>query len=64
MVSKLNEDHGLGSFVFSKVSDVQESTFGQLVNSDVSKPDIESLVLRVQQTGESAMHLRPVQSNS
>ncbi len=47
VVSELDEDHGLGSFVFSKVSDVQESTLGQLVDGDVSEPNVESLVLGI-----------------
>ena len=64
VVSELDEDHGLGSFGFSEVSDVQERTLGQLVNGDVSEPNVESLVLGIQQAGECAMHLGPVQSDS
>jgi len=57
VVPHLHEDHGYCSFGFSEVSNVQEGTFGQFVDGDVSEPNVESLVSLVQQAGESAMHL-------
>lgn len=64
MVSDLHEDQGEGTLAFGEICEVHEGALGKFADGDVAQPDVEALVLRVQETGKGGVDQRTVETNS
>lgn len=63
MVSVLDHDHGGSLVAFSEVGKIHEGAFVELVDGDISKPDIEPLFIFIQQAGVVVVEYWGVQTN-
>ena len=64
MISVLNEDNFLAVRLLAKVHQVHESSFGKLLDVDVTKPDDKVFSLLVLKAGEAPEGTRSVQTNA